>query len=281
MFRLLKILTLILIVFSIAYLTIPPFLYDVDSLREKIPETTAMMNYRLKAAKKRGENLHLYKMYVPMKQISPYLIRAVLIAEDDKFYKHEGFDLEGIKLAISKNLKKRKLKYGGSTITQQLAKNIFLGSRKSIIRKIHEAILTIRIEKRLSKRRILELYLNIAEWGYGVFGAEAASRYYFKKPCLELNPNEAALLAAILPNPLKYSPLTPSNYIRKRAEKILYIMKIRNIISEEYDVSEKEAETDSVTYEMTPVSSTPQDENINGIDQGVDSIPADSQNSLK
>ena len=135
------------------------------------------------------------------------MTRAVVIAEDAKFWKHDGFDFEAIQNAIERDIEERKFKIGASTITQQLAKNLFLSPVKSPLRKIHEAILTWRLEKELSKKRILELYLNVVEWGEGVFGIQAASRTYFHKTASQLDPTEAAELASVLPNPLKFSPV--------------------------------------------------------------------------
>ncbi|MGB9824435.1 MAG: monofunctional biosynthetic peptidoglycan transglycosylase [Candidatus Hydrothermia bacterium] len=264
-----KVLNFLLILFLIVglgYIFVPPFLYDVNSLKNHTPELTALMRHRIESAKKNKKSYKIYKTYVPLSRISPYLVKAVLIAEDDKFYRHEGFDLEGIKIALEKNIKKKKLQYGGSTISQQLAKNLFLGPRKTLIRKIQEAVLTIRIEKKLTKKRILELYLNIAEWGPGIFGAEGASRFYFQKPALNLTPEEAALLASVLPNPLKYNPSNPSRYVKRRAEKILYIMKLRNIIPEEYEKTEESQkevvtlpDSDSILRELPHDSLEPSD----------------------
>ncbi len=175
----------------------------------------------------------------------------MLIGEDDKFYKHEGFDFDGIKKALEKNLKEGKLKYGGSTISQQLAKNLYLSPSKNPIRKIQEAILTIRLENTLSKKRILELYLNVAEWGEGIFGAEAAARHYYGKSAKYLTPWEAARLVAVLPNPLKYNPLKHQPYVEKRSRLIYFIMKKRGIIKEEYQDVEKDTE-DITEPEPTP-----------------------------
>ena len=165
-----------------------------------------------------------------MSRISPYLIKAVIIAEDDKFWKHEGFDFEAIQKAVEKDLKARKFKAGGSTISQQLAKNLYLTPSKNPLRKIKEAILTWRIERTLSKKRIIELYLNVVEWGEGIFGVEAASRYYYGKSAATLGPEEAARLAAVLPNPRKFNPRGNSRYVAKRAELIENIMIRRGII---------------------------------------------------
>ncbi|MDI6851418.1 MAG: monofunctional biosynthetic peptidoglycan transglycosylase [bacterium] len=238
----LRIFILLLLGILFFVIVVYPFTFNVSQYRTQNPRITAMMRYRVRQWEKKGKKLTISYRFVPLSKISPYLIKAVLIAEDDKFYQHEGFDLEGLKKALEKDLKKKKFKYGGSTISQQLAKNLFLSPRKSLIRKFQEAVLTIRIEKILTKKRILELYLNIAEWGPGIFGAEASANYYFGKSANDLTPWESALLAAVLPRPLKCSPSNPSPYIQKRAEKILYIMKKRGIISEEYSQVEREAE---------------------------------------
>jgi monofunctional biosynthetic peptidoglycan transglycosylase len=141
---------------------------------------------------------------VPYKRISNHLKRAVIAAEDAKFVDHEGFDWEGIQVAYEKNLKKGKIVAGGSTISQQLAKNLFLSGRRSPWRKLEEALITLMLEKMMSKQRILEIYLNVIEWGNGVFGAEAAARYYYRTSAANLGPEQAAKLAAMVPNPRYY-----------------------------------------------------------------------------
>lgn len=239
----LKVLFIILVFILFTYIFLYPLLIPISHLKKENPKLTAMMKYRLKQWEKSGKKIKIKQIWIPLNKISPYLKKAVLIAEDDKFYQHEGFDIDAIMAAIEKNIETGKLKYGGSTISQQLAKNLFLNPSKNPIRKIQEAILTFRLEKTLSKKRILELYLNVAEWGEGIFGIEAASRYYFGKSSSLLSPWESALLAAILPNPLKYNPLKPTYYIQKRAKLIYYIMKKRGIIKEEYQEVETEAKS--------------------------------------
>jgi monofunctional biosynthetic peptidoglycan transglycosylase len=163
------------------------------------------------------------------------MVKAVLIAEDDKFYSHEGFDFEAMQKAVEKDIKLGKMKYGGSTISQQLAKNLYLSPSKNPLRKAKEVILTWRIENNLSKRRILELYLNVAEWGDGIFGVEAASRHYYGKSAADLTPMEAARLAVVLPSPLKLNPTGTSKYVEKRAEIVYGIMVRRGIVIEEFE----------------------------------------------
>lgn len=206
------------------------FLPGVSELKYKNPEMTSFMKYRIKQSKGK---MKVKKKWVKLSKISPYLIQAVIISEDDRFYSHSGFDIQGIKEAFIKNLKNGKFIRGGSTITQQVAKNLFLTPEKTLSRKIKEAIITWKLERSLTKERILEIYLNIVEWGYGIFGAEAASQFYFGKSCSELNPEEAARLASVLPNPLRYNPGGNSLFVRERSKYILNVMRKRNIISED------------------------------------------------
>ncbi|GAB5047290.1 monofunctional biosynthetic peptidoglycan transglycosylase [Thermodesulfovibrio sp. TK110] len=242
------------------YIIVYPFIVDVSSLKKKNPELTGMMKYRMEQWQKQGKKIKIKKVWMPLYRISPYLVKAVLIGEDDKFYTHSGFDIEGIKKAIEKDIKEKKLKYGGSTITQQLAKNLYLSPSKNPVRKIQEAIITWRLEKTLSKKRILELYLNVAEWGEGIFGAEAASRYYFGKSASELTAMEAAKLAASLPNPLKYSPAGNSRFVERRANLIYFIMQKRGIIKEEY--TEPEEKDSTPVLQQTPLESNQENEPV-------------------
>ena len=140
--------------------------------------------------------------WVGLDRISPSLMRAVLVAEDDAFFDHEGVDLDEMKKSWEINLKRKKIVRGGSTLTMQLVKNLYLSDAKNPLRKLNEILLAFDLERKVSKRRILELYLNVAQWGEGLFGAEAASRHYYQKSANQLSSNEAAYLAAILPNPV-------------------------------------------------------------------------------
>jgi monofunctional biosynthetic peptidoglycan transglycosylase len=158
---------------------------------------------------------------VSYERISPNLKRAVVAAEDARFIDHEGFDWEGIQRAIEKNQKRGKPVAGGSTISQQLAKNLFLSGDRSLVRKGQEALITLMLEQTMSKRRILELYLNVAEWGEGVFGAEAAARHHFGVSAAQLTPAQAARLAAMLPRPRFYDRNRGSQYLAGYAERIL------------------------------------------------------------
>jgi monofunctional biosynthetic peptidoglycan transglycosylase len=224
---------------SLLYVLLMP---DLSKLKKENPKKTALMEYREMASKEKRKTYRSHQSWVSLSKMSPYLIKAVLIAEDDKFWKHEGFDYEAIQKAIEKDLKARKFKFGGSTITQQLARNLYLSPEKFLIRKISEAIITWRMERILSKKRILELYLNVVEWGEGIFGAEAASRYYYGKSSSELNPQEAARLASVLPNPRKFNPLEDQRYVNNRSNLIYNIMIQRGIVVPEYEETTERGE---------------------------------------
>ncbi len=168
------------------------------------PASTRFMALRQAELRADDPKATLSHQWVPYEQISIHLKRAVVAAEDDKFVDHDGFDWEGIQRAMERNRKQGRRAAGGSTISQQLAKNLFLWPGKSYWRKAEEAVITLMIEQVWSKRRILEVYLNVVEWGNGVFGAEAAARHYYRRPAASLGPLEAARLAVMLPNPRRY-----------------------------------------------------------------------------
>ncbi len=233
------------------------FVYpDVSRLKKENPKKTAMMEYREREWQREQKKYRVNQRWVRLGAISPYLVKAVLIGEDDKFWQHEGFDYEAMQKAIEKDIKSKKFKLGGSTISHQLAKNLYLSPSKNPVRKIREAIITWRMERALSKKRILELYLNVAEWGdRGIFGIEAASRAYYGKPASALGPEEAARLAAVLPNPRKFNPLGEQRYVVHRSHLIYNIMVRRGIVVPEYD--EIEADTEgSAPGAQSPVEQT-------------------------
>jgi monofunctional biosynthetic peptidoglycan transglycosylase len=184
------------------YLIWPP----MWNLSDENPASTAFMKYREKQWRASESAVQVRWTWVEFSRISPNLKRAVVVAEDSTFWQHSGFDWEGIRIALDKNIARRSLSVGGSSITQQLAKNLYLSPEKSIIRKLQEAILAWRLERNLSKERILEIYLNVAEWGKGIYGAEAAARYYFGVSAANLSKSQAATLAVMLPDPLRRSP---------------------------------------------------------------------------
>lgn len=206
---------------------------NIAALKNERPIPTAFMEYRESQWADENRDMRLTQKWVSMDKISPNIIKAVLIGEDDGFWKHDGFDVKGMENAIERSIKKKTLA-GGSTISQQLSKNLYLSPSKNPVRKIKEAIITWRIEKTLSKRRILEIYLNVAEWGDGIFGIEAAARHYYHKSAKNLTANEASRLAAVLPNPIKYNPTGNQKYVKNRARIILKTMKRRGVIQSIY-----------------------------------------------
>ena len=188
---------------------------------EHNPTSTAFMDARLSAMREKNPAATLKQQWVPYSKISNNLKRAVLVAEDDKFADHEGFDWDGIQKAMEKNEKKGKVVAGGSTITQQLAKNLFLSGDRSMIRKGEEALITVMMEHILDKERILEIYLNVIEWGDGVFGAEAASRHYYGVSASQLSVEQAARLAAMVPRPRFYDRNRNAPWLMKKTQIII------------------------------------------------------------
>lgn len=216
------------------WLTFP----DLAKLRDQNPETTAMIETRAREARGRGQEPKRIQVWVPLEKISPHLQRAVLAGEDTNFATHHGFDYEAIRKAYEAGQKEAakeagndesswlpdfsSFRRGGSTISQQLAKNLYLSSERSIIRKAREALITYFMERTLSKRRILEIYLNVIEWGDGIYGAEAAAQTYFHKPASALTANEAAFLSAMIPSPLNiFNPQKNPRRLARRQKLIL------------------------------------------------------------
>jgi monofunctional glycosyltransferase len=199
------------------YLTLP----DVRPLRAATPSTTAFMELRAREARARGLPAARDWRWVPYARISPNLKRAVIVTEDSAFWQHDGMDYEQLRESIETNWELGEFKRGASTITQQLAKNLYLSPSKNPIRKLKELLITRRLEVELSKQRILELYLNAIEWGDGIWGAEAAARRYFHKSAADLSPQESALLAAAIANPRVLDPGHPSARLRRRQQMIM------------------------------------------------------------
>ena len=193
------------------------------------PSSSAFMEDRLQLIQETKPDAELKYKWVDYVQISNNLKRAVIASEDSKFNDHDGFDWEGIEKAYEKNIKKGKIVAGGSTISQQLAKNLFLSSKRTPWRKGEEAIITVMLEKMLSKQRILEIYLNVIEWGNGIFGAEAAARHYFKGNAATLNAPQAAKLAAMIPNPRFYDAHKSTTYLNRRTATILARMRMSEL----------------------------------------------------
>ncbi len=185
------------------------------------PDSTAFMRTRLERLRESEPGATLQHRWVPYKQMSVHLKRAVIAAEDSRFVEHDGFDWTGIRKAYEKNRREGEVVAGGSTITQQLAKNLFLPGHRAWWRKAQEAAITVMIELIMDKRRILEVYLNVIEWGEGVFGAEAAARYHFGIAAAELSPEQAARLAAMVPSPRRYGPGDNTAYLQRRTQILL------------------------------------------------------------
>jgi monofunctional glycosyltransferase len=196
----------------------------VRALSWRRPETTGVMRQREEEARKTGRRLQVHQTFVPLSRISRHLINAVVVAEDPKFFGHEGIDWAAIRESVEIDVRKRRFFRGGSTITQQLAKNLFFTTRKSITRKLRELFVTRWLEDDLSKKRILELYLNVIEWGDGTFGCEAAAQRYFGMSASDLGPEEAAGLAAMIPSPRRINPRTSPTRYAHAQRRILWLM---------------------------------------------------------
>ncbi len=199
------------------YLTLP----DVRSLATTNPASTAFMKLREEEAAREGRRLRHLQRWVPYSRISKNLQRAVLVAEDSRFFEHEGVDLEEIRKSIEINMERGGAVRGGSTITQQLAKNLYLSPSRDPLRKLRELVIARRMEAALSKARILEIYLNVIEWGDGIWGAEAAARQYFGVAASALTREQAALLAAAIINPRLHNPARPDRRLVARRALIL------------------------------------------------------------
>jgi monofunctional biosynthetic peptidoglycan transglycosylase len=185
------------------------------------PSTSAFMEERLGVLQQDDPKAALRHQWVPYEKISINLKRALIASEDAKFLDHDGFDWEAMQKAYEKNVKKGKVVAGGSTISQQLAKNLFLSGRRTPWRKIEEALITLMLENVMSKRRIFEIYLNVIEWGNGVFGAQAAARYYYGVSAANLTPEQAARLAVMVPKPRFYDRVRETPLLERRTAIIL------------------------------------------------------------
>jgi len=192
--------------------------FSVAGLRSQNPGMTALMRQRVREAEQAGRTLRIAQSWVPLAKISPDLVEAVIVAEDGTFRSHGGVDWFEVRESFQKNVREFRAARGASTITQQLAKNLYLSTSKDPLRKAKELVITLLLEHDLSKDRILEIYLNVIEWGRGIFGVEAASRTFFGKPASQLSLDEALRLAAVIPSPLRHAPDQDSRYVVRRAE---------------------------------------------------------------
>jgi monofunctional glycosyltransferase len=202
---------------ALFFVTLP----DVRSLRRDFPSSTAFMGRRKAQLRRQGKSTRLEWSPVPMTRIALSLQRAVVVAEDARFWEHEGVDWEAVRKVLQEDLEEGGVRRGASTITQQLAKNLYLSPARTPWRKLREWAIARRLERELSKRRILELYLNVVEFGERTYGVQAASRRYFRKPASLLTPREAATLAAMIPSPRMYDPVKHPARVARRASRIL------------------------------------------------------------
>src|SRR5262245_17665023 len=208
---------------------------DVSALKKTNPTITALMEQR---ADENHSKVRPIRTWVSYNTISPHLRNAVLIAEDSAFFQHPGYDLGEIKESVKRNWREKRLARGASTITQQLAKNLYLSTSRNPLRKIRELFIAQELEKNLSKQRIFEIYLNVIEWGDGVYGVEPASRTYFGKSASALLPEEAASLAAMIPNPRRYTPARNLKYLEKRKAELLdRLVRWKYLEPEEYQAA--------------------------------------------
>jgi monofunctional biosynthetic peptidoglycan transglycosylase len=243
---------------------------DVAALARDNPGTTSVMRQREDEARRSGRTPRSTQSWVPMGGISRHLVHAVLSSEDQKFFGHEGVDWDAIKESVEVNRAQRRFARGGSTITQQLAKNLFFTTHKSLVRKGQELLVARWLEEDLSKRRILELYLNVIEWGPGLYGCQAAALRYYGKPCSDLNPQEAAGLAAMVPNPRRINPTANRARHARAQRRVLWLMANAGYLSrqglgaeppalEEADIEEGEdspEDADTGTAEPSPSPDT-------------------------
>jgi monofunctional glycosyltransferase len=213
---------LLLLIFVLAFLAVAVTVAQVAVLRFHNPQTTAWMRMRVRQAKEKGKDLQIKHTWIPLSSVPKYMRLAVVAAEDDKFFEHHGFDWDAIQKAYQLNEKKERIKRGGSTITQQLAKNLYLSPSRSYVRKAREAFITFLMELMLTKDRILELYLNSIEFGPGVFGVEEGARYHFGVSSRQLDLDQCCRLAAIIPSPLRYR--ASGSYVTRRADAISQII---------------------------------------------------------
>ena len=229
---------------------------NVAELSTQPPKTTAFMESRKADLRAEGKDDRLEYRWTSYGNISPYLRRAVLVAEDNDFYEHAGVDVKAMREALQRDWQRKKITRGGSTITQQLAKNLYLSPSRNPLRKVKEYFLARSLENHLSKKRILELYLNVVEMGERVYGAEAAARHYFGKSAAALTPAEAALLAGCLPNPRAMSPGAPNKRLRSRERMILARMRRWGYLAEEEVLTAKKPEAPPRAPTTAPITQT-------------------------
>jgi monofunctional glycosyltransferase len=230
---------------------------DVSRLKNDAPETTAFMERRRAELRRAGKDADLRYRWVSYGRISPHLRRAVLVAEDSQFYEHDGVDVEAMREAVRRDWERRRITHGGSTITQQLAKNLYLSPSRNPIRKIREYFIARALERELSKKRILELYLNVVEFGERIYGAQAAAQAYFGVSAAALSPSQAALLAGSLPNPRVMKPDDPNRRLRARQRMILSRMKRWGYLAEQEVEKEVPSQPQPEAESLSPPTEEP------------------------
>jgi monofunctional biosynthetic peptidoglycan transglycosylase len=222
-----KVILILITAFLIVKIVMLPFPWTVASLRTENPGLTAMMKERIRQAELTDEAYKIRDVYVPLSRISDSFVHAVIVGEDGTFFEHHGVDWYEVRQSLEKNWDEKKIVRGSSTITMQLAKNLWFSTSRDPLTKLNEIVAAYMLECCLTKDRILELYLNEIEFGRGVFGVEAASRAYFGKPASQLSRDEAAKLVAIIPSPIRHSPNSDSKFVSRRFTMILIRMEAR------------------------------------------------------
>jgi monofunctional biosynthetic peptidoglycan transglycosylase len=232
------------------------WLPNVRPLKTHPPKTTAYIELRKREAAAKGRKLNLRWTWADHDAISENLRGAVVTSEDDNFYEHDGVDWKALRAAWDRDKKEHRLSAGGSTITMQLARNLYLSPSKNPLRKIKEILIARRLEKELGKRRILDLYLNVVEWGKGIFGCEAAARAYFGKSCAALSPDEAVAMAVVLPNPRRWDPSKNGRYVQRNSARIVKRMAASGLWP---DQDETETEVEASTETPSARAAAPDD----------------------
>jgi monofunctional biosynthetic peptidoglycan transglycosylase len=226
-----KSLLLFLLVLVVIELATIPWI-SIGALRTVNPIETALMRQRKAEAAAEAKPYRITQRWIALTRIPRHVVEAIVVAEDGTFYSHGGFDWYEVQESIEKNIQQHRAARGGSTITQQLAKNLYLSTSKDPIRKAKEAVITLLLEQSLTKSRILEIYVNCIEWGRGIFGIEAASQAYFGKSAGSLSLEEGARLAAVIPSPLRHRPDADTRYVLRRKQIVLNRMAARTAASQ-------------------------------------------------
>ena len=230
----------------------------VRALATRNPERTQLMEQRVEEAGAKGRKARVDQSFVPLARVSRHLIHAVLASEDQSFFGHEGVDWKAIEESIERNVEKRRFARGGSTITQQLAKNLYFGSSKTLVRKLRELVVTRWLEADISKVRILALYLNLIEWGDGIYGCEAAARRWYGKPAADLSATEAAGLAAMIPNPRRINPRVSAARHERATRRVLWLMEKAGYIGRDVAPLGAEPPPETVAEDDEPPAAAPE-----------------------